>query len=149
MRGRSVLIRASVSTKWLYCLPHVHNLKRQRTIPRCHAPTTERSRSPFYHSFSTSTGNVTQHPSSYVYLKPEYEYIEYIERLGLCQPHGYHPVKIGDQFRGGRYTVVQKLGYGGTSTTRLAADQRTEKLVAIKIKNRRFRHLVSRDWVFV
>ncbi|KAF6742174.1 hypothetical protein DFP72DRAFT_760705, partial [Ephemerocybe angulata] len=29
---------------------------------------------------------------------------------------GYHPVKIGDVFSDGRYTVVRKLGWGHFST---------------------------------
>jgi len=35
---------------------------------------------------------------------------------------GYHPVKIGDIFNDGRYTVVRKLGWGHFSTVWLAKD---------------------------
>lgn len=35
---------------------------------------------------------------------------------------GYHPVKIGDSFSDGRYTVVRKLGWGHFSTVWLAND---------------------------
>ena len=37
---------------------------------------------------------------------------------------GYHPVKIGDTFNDGRYTVVRKLGWGHFSTVWLAKDNR-------------------------
>ena len=37
---------------------------------------------------------------------------------------GYHPVKIGDEFSDGRYTVVRKLGWGHFSTVWLARDNK-------------------------
>jgi non-specific serine/threonine protein kinase len=37
-------------------------------------------------------------------------------------PGGYHPVHLGDVFKDGRYKVIRKLGYGGTSTVWLAND---------------------------
>ena len=38
------------------------------------------------------------------------------------QPGGLHPVHLGDKFKGGRYTIHHKLGYGGSSTVWLAHD---------------------------
>ena len=35
---------------------------------------------------------------------------------------GYHPVKLGDTFKGGRYLVVKKLGWGHFSTVWLVKD---------------------------
>jgi hypothetical protein len=35
---------------------------------------------------------------------------------------GYHPVRIGDVFNGGKYRVLRKLGYGVYSTVWLARD---------------------------
>ncbi|KAI1413533.1 kinase-like protein [Hypoxylon sp. FL1857] len=46
---------------------------------------------------------------------------------------GYHPVHIGDEFHGGRYKVVTKLGYGAYSTVWLARNLQTGKHVALKI----------------
>jgi serine/threonine-protein kinase SRPK3 len=37
---------------------------------------------------------------------------------------GYHPVRTGDVFSGGRYTIVRKLGWGHFATVWLANDQR-------------------------
>ncbi|KAI6088054.1 kinase-like domain-containing protein [Hypoxylon rubiginosum] len=55
-----------------------------------------------------------------------------LERLERYVPGGYHPVHIGDQFHN-RYRVLHKLGHGSYSTTWLARDQKTEKLVAVKV----------------
>ncbi|KAH7097924.1 kinase-like protein [Auriculariales sp. MPI-PUGE-AT-0066] len=48
---------------------------------------------------------------------------------------GYHPVRIGDTFAQGRYTVVRKLGWGHFSTVWLARDGRTQpqRHVALKV----------------
>ncbi|KAJ3546257.1 hypothetical protein NMY22_g2118 [Coprinellus aureogranulatus] len=46
---------------------------------------------------------------------------------------GYHPVKIGDTFSEGRYTVVRKLGWGHFSTVWLAKDSKQNRHVALKI----------------
>lgn len=36
---------------------------------------------------------------------------------------GYHPVHLGESYKGGRYTIHHKLGYGGFSTVWLAKDK--------------------------
>jgi len=45
------------------------------------------------------------------------------ERMSRYRPDGFHPVKLGDTFKSGRYKVYHKLGYGGFSTVWLAIDQ--------------------------
>lgn len=40
------------------------------------------------------------------------------------RPGGYHDVRIGEMFKGGRYRIVGKLGWGHFSTVWLAQDTR-------------------------
>ena len=52
---------------------------------------------------------------------------------------GYHPVAIGDAFNSGRYTVVEKLGWGHFSTVWMCYDKKaalhgTSDFVAIKVQ---------------
>ena len=44
------------------------------------------------------------------------------ESIGRYCEGGYHPVRIGDVFNGGKYKVVSKLGYGACSTVWLACN---------------------------
>ena len=46
-----------------------------------------------------------------------------IEEIEDYQPGGYHPISIGDTFDQGRYRILHKLGFGGSSTVWLARDQ--------------------------
>ncbi|THW64553.1 kinase-like protein [Aureobasidium pullulans] len=46
---------------------------------------------------------------------------------------GYHPVRLGDAFKQGRYKVLHKLGHGGFSTVWIARDQSLKRNVALKI----------------
>ena len=46
---------------------------------------------------------------------------------------GYHPVKIGERYNGGRYVVVRKLGWGHFSTVWLAEDTDTGRRFALKV----------------
>ncbi|KAL6228627.1 hypothetical protein BDW75DRAFT_226578 [Aspergillus navahoensis] len=48
-------------------------------------------------------------------------------------PGGYHPVVLGDVFKGGQYKVIRKLGEGSYSTVWLAHDQKSRGYVALKI----------------
>ena len=52
---------------------------------------------------------------------------------------GYHPVSIGDAFNSGRYTVVEKLGWGHFSTVWMCYDKKaalhgTSEFVAVKVQ---------------
>lgn len=47
---------------------------------------------------------------------------------------GYHAVRIGDSFKGGRYFVQSKLGWGHFSTVWLAWDTQNNRYVALKVQ---------------
>lgn len=47
---------------------------------------------------------------------------------------GYHPVKIGEEFKNGQYIVLQKLGWGHFSTVWLVQDTRTACHRAMKVQ---------------
>ena len=42
-------------------------------------------------------------------------------------------MSIGDDFANGRYKVLHKLGFGGSSTVSLARDSASKTLVALKV----------------
>jgi serine/threonine protein kinase len=52
--------------------------------------------------------------------------LDVIEDIEDYQPGGYHPISIGDTFDHGRFRVLHKLGFGGSSTVWLARDRREE-----------------------
>ncbi|KAE9392322.1 kinase-like protein [Gymnopus androsaceus JB14] len=58
-----------------------------------------------------------------------------VENVEEYRPGGFHPVHIDDTFVHGRFRVLHKLGFGGSSTIWLARDQqqRGGKLVALKV----------------
>ena len=62
----------------------------------------------------------------------QYRWIPGVESLERYKPGGYHPVSIGDCING-RYTVVDKLGFGGYSTVWLAHETSASRYVALKI----------------
>lgn len=62
----------------------------------------------------------------------DYDWIDGAEKLERYEPGGYHPVMIGDVIHG-RYTIVDKLGFGGYSTIWLAHDTFLKKYVALKM----------------
>lgn len=55
----------------------------------------------------------------------------------LCMLHsaagGYHPVKLGEKFKQGRYVVLKKLGWGHFSTVWLVLDTHTHTFAALKV----------------
>ncbi|XP_015889589.3 uncharacterized protein LOC107424333 [Ziziphus jujuba] len=56
------------------------------------------------------------------------------EGIDSYRKGGYHAVRVGDQFNGGRYVAQRKLGWGQFSTVWLAYDTTTSKYVALKIQ---------------
>ena len=56
-----------------------------------------------------------------------------VERYANYRPGGYHPVHLGDKFKDGRYTVVNKLGYGTYSTVWLVHDEVQQAYASLKI----------------
>ncbi|KAK9708500.1 serine/threonine protein kinase, CMGC, variant 3 [Basidiobolus ranarum] len=46
---------------------------------------------------------------------------------------GYHPVKVGESYNNGRYTILRKLGWGHFSTVWLAKDHKGVRHVAMKV----------------
>ncbi|XP_074584338.1 uncharacterized protein LOC141840296 [Curcuma longa] len=56
------------------------------------------------------------------------------EGVDAYRKGGYHAVRVGDQFAGGRYIAQRKLGWGHFSTVWLAYDTRSENFVALKIQ---------------
>lgn len=56
------------------------------------------------------------------------------EGIDSYRKGGYHAVRLGDQFNGGRYIAQRKLGWGNFSTVWLAFDTQNKKYVALKIQ---------------
>ncbi|KAI3956212.1 hypothetical protein MKW98_008730 [Papaver atlanticum] len=56
------------------------------------------------------------------------------EGVDAYRKGGYHAVRIGDPFNGGRYIAQRKLGWGNFSTVWLAYDTKSSKFVALKIQ---------------
>ncbi|KAK2657644.1 hypothetical protein Ddye_010696 [Dipteronia dyeriana] len=56
------------------------------------------------------------------------------EGIDSYRKGGYHAVRTGDQFAGGRYIAQGKLGWGQFSTVWLAYDTQNSKYVALKIQ---------------
>ncbi|XP_009390830.2 uncharacterized protein LOC103977122 [Musa acuminata AAA Group] len=56
------------------------------------------------------------------------------EGVDAYRKGGYHAVRVGDQFAGGRYIAQRKLGWGHFSTVWLAYDTRSQSFVALKIQ---------------
>ncbi|GMH14933.1 hypothetical protein Nepgr_016774 [Nepenthes gracilis] len=56
------------------------------------------------------------------------------EEIDSYRKGGYHAVRVGDSFNGGRYIAQRKLGWGQFSTVWLAYDTLTSSFVALKIQ---------------
>lgn len=54
---------------------------------------------------------------------PASNFLHNEENISSYCEGGFHPVQLGDHFKGGRYEVVHKLGWGGFSTAWLAKDK--------------------------
>ncbi|KAK2791339.1 hypothetical protein FQN53_004520 [Emmonsiellopsis sp. PD_33] len=55
------------------------------------------------------------------------------EEPDCYQPGGFHPIRLGDTFHHGQYTILRKLGYGQYSTVWLARDSKRQSYVALKM----------------
>ena len=55
----------------------------------------------------------------------------------FCDAGGYHPVKLGEKFKQGRYVVLKKLGWGHFSTVWLVLDTHTHTFAALKVTQTR------------
>lgn len=47
---------------------------------------------------------------------------------------GYHPVRLGEKFKHGRYVVLKKLGWGHFSTVWLVLDTHNNTFAALKVR---------------
>lgn len=47
---------------------------------------------------------------------------------------GYHPVRLGEKFKQGRYVVLKKLGWGHFSTVWLVLDNHNHTFAALKVR---------------
>lgn len=64
----------------------------------------------------------------------DYEDQTNAEDYGQYKLDGYHPVTIGEVFNNGKYTVIQKLGWGHFSTVWLVQENTTNNYFALKIQ---------------
>ena len=64
------------------------------------------------------------------YQLPRLDDVENVEKYVRG---GFHPIHLGDTFKGGRYQILHKLGYGGFSTAWLAHDELLQRLVSLKV----------------
>lgn len=53
--------------------------------------------------------------------------------MRLVGAGGYHPVRVGEKFKDGRYTVLHKLGWGHFSTVWMVLDEVTGQQAAMKV----------------
>ncbi|THZ38556.1 kinase-like protein [Aureobasidium pullulans] len=76
--------------------------------------------------------HLSQH-RSFITSKFRYACDVEAEPLHRYRSGGYHPVRLGDAFKQGRYKVLHKLGHGGFSTVWIARDQSLNRNVALRI----------------
>lgn len=73
---------------------------------------------------------VSRHPLSLIFVKTyQMDQFSHIcgvdaEPLHRYRRGGYHPIRLGDRLKDGRYRIMHKLGWGGYSTVWAARDQR-------------------------
>ncbi|KAF9563706.1 hypothetical protein CPC08DRAFT_816440 [Agrocybe pediades] len=60
--------------------------------------------------------------------------LDRVEDIEDYQPRGFHPISIGDTFDHGRFRVLHKLGFGGSSTVWLARDHAHEQDSIVTLK---------------
>lgn len=64
------------------------------------------------------------------YRLPRSDKVEDVEKYRKA---GLHPLHLGDTVKDGRYCILHKLGFGGSSTVWLARDNHQDKLVSLKV----------------
>lgn len=130
-------------TKIIYPSFHKVHASKALVFPRCYSLATQRIRRRKPQQvltgmqFSTTSSPASTSSSKVSGIEEDYEpvyvrqvEVEYLENY--CSG-GYHPVHIGDTIGDGRYEVVHKLGYGGSSTVWLAEDHESNRIVKLKI----------------
>jgi len=90
-----------------------------------------------------------QRPRVLEALYPDIQDVFPHEELGRYKSGGFHPVNLGDTFRGGRYTIRHKLGFGGFSTVWLAHDQDTLYVPGSHCSTSLTWHVSLRQWVSI
>ena len=83
-----------------------------------------------YRYMDRGHASLVSRPSDKLYRDTMLDNLEYVERYN---EGGYHPVHLEDSLDGGRYHIVHKLGWGGSSTVWLARDEQIQRLVSLKI----------------
>ena len=63
----------------------------------------------------------------------QYEELPFVEPLEDYRPGGFHPIHLSDKLHSSRYIILNKLGYGVSSTVWLAHDTRDDTAVALSI----------------
>lgn len=81
---------------------------------------------------STSSNSKPISATSHSEVDIKYNWVDGAEQLEHYVFGGYHPIMIGDVLHD-RYSIVDKLGFGGYSTVWLARDTRLERYVAVKV----------------
>ncbi|KAF8537479.1 hypothetical protein BDD12DRAFT_911436 [Trichophaea hybrida] len=77
----------------------------------------------------TSLHPTSSRPLTLSLYKPFFRGLEKPWRYKLG---GYHPIKLHDQFKDGRYVILQNLGSGSYATDWLARNHQENRLVFVK-----------------
>jgi serine/threonine-protein kinase SRPK3 len=80
----------------------------------------------------TFVHKIERSPSSSSVSDKEPENNEEEDSEDYCKG-GYHPVHVGERYKDGKYTIIQKLGWGHFSTVWLSRDNTCGKHVALKV----------------
>ncbi|KAJ7858066.1 kinase-like domain-containing protein [Mycena olivaceomarginata] len=60
--------------------------------------------------------------------------LDEVEGIEEYRPGGFHPILIGYEFAHGRYKIIHKLGFGGSSTIWLARDKHNQSGALVTLK---------------
>ncbi|EEU37169.1 uncharacterized protein NECHADRAFT_78359 [Fusarium vanettenii 77-13-4] len=89
-----------------------------------------RIQSSIFHRFHTSNRTLCR---NFQMQEQPYRCDVDAEPLYRYQPGGYHPLRLGQVLKNGRYRILHKLGWGSYSTTWAAKDEQNSQYVAVKI----------------